>query len=564
MDVIQAIQDYITKMVESVAGMKVLIMDKDTTGIVSLVYSQSQILQKEVYLFERLDSEGRELMAHLKAIVFVRPTPENCQLLDQELRKPKYGEYHLFFSNIIKNNYLEELAEADEHEVVQQVQEFYADYYAINSDLFSANIDTYLGLDSESKAKAVERTADALVSVLLSLKKAPVIRFAKNSDLANRIGQEVANRMQKEKGLFDFRRSDSPPVLLILDRRNDPVTPLLTQWTYQAMVHELLGIHNNRVDMKNVPSIRKELQEVVLSTDQDPFYKANIFKNFGDLGIAIKQLVDEFQVKTKNNQNIQSIADMKRFVEEYPEFRKMSGNVSKHVAVMGELSRLIEVRNLLDVSELEQELACKQDHSSAVKKIKKMMERPEISKEDLLKLVMLYALRYEEGGSELENFVEMLFQRGIEPDKVGLISALIAYAGVQQRLGDLFENSNFLKIARSSVLRGLKGVNNIYTEHKPCLRLLLQSLVAGSLKDSEFPFIVGSPSRDRPQDIIVFVVGGATYEEAFSIHELNEDPSFGARIVLGGSTIHSAKSFMDDLMRVRQVVSSSYSGKRKV
>jgi len=30
MDVIQAIQDYITKMVESVAGMKVLIMDKET------------------------------------------------------------------------------------------------------------------------------------------------------------------------------------------------------------------------------------------------------------------------------------------------------------------------------------------------------------------------------------------------------------------------------------------------------------------------------------------------------------------------------------------------------
>jgi len=66
--------------------------------------------------------------------------------------------------------------------------------------------------------------------------------------------------MQKEKGLFDFRRTDTPPVLLILDRRNDPVTPLLTQWTYQAMVHELLGIHNNRVDMKNVPNIRKELQ----------------------------------------------------------------------------------------------------------------------------------------------------------------------------------------------------------------------------------------------------------------------------------------------------------------
>lgn len=38
----------------------------------------------------------------------------------------------------------------------------------------------------------VERTADGLVSALLSLKKAPLIRYAKNSDLAMKIGQEVA------------------------------------------------------------------------------------------------------------------------------------------------------------------------------------------------------------------------------------------------------------------------------------------------------------------------------------------------------------------------------------
>jgi len=37
---------------------------------------------------------------------------------------------------------------------------------------------------------------------------------------------------------------------------DDPVTPLLQQWTYQAMIHELLGIHNNRVDLKDVPSKR--------------------------------------------------------------------------------------------------------------------------------------------------------------------------------------------------------------------------------------------------------------------------------------------------------------------
>lgn len=49
------------------------------------------------------------------------------------------------------------------------------------------------------------------------------------------------------------------PLLLILDRRNDPVTPMLSQWTYQAMVHELFGIQNGRVDMSGVPDIRPEL-----------------------------------------------------------------------------------------------------------------------------------------------------------------------------------------------------------------------------------------------------------------------------------------------------------------
>lgn len=48
---------------------------------------------------------------------------------------------------------------------------------------------------------------------------------------------------------------------------------------------------------------------------------------------------------------------MKRFIEEYPEFRKLGGNVSKHVALVGELSRLVDKRKLLEVGEIEQGLA---------------------------------------------------------------------------------------------------------------------------------------------------------------------------------------------------------------
>lgn len=41
------------------------------------------------------------------------------------------------------------------------------------------------------------------------------------------------------------------------------------------MVHELLGINNNRINLSSVPGIARELQEVVLSPEHDEFY-ANV------------------------------------------------------------------------------------------------------------------------------------------------------------------------------------------------------------------------------------------------------------------------------------------------
>lgn len=60
-----------------------------------MVYAQSEILQKEVYLFERIDSSARETMKHLKCICFLRPTKENVDMLAQELRMSKYGLYYI-------------------------------------------------------------------------------------------------------------------------------------------------------------------------------------------------------------------------------------------------------------------------------------------------------------------------------------------------------------------------------------------------------------------------------------------------------------------------------------
>lgn len=61
----------------------------------SVVLSQTQLLQKEVFLVEMLDSGAETIMTHLKAICFLRPTPENVQLLKRQLTNPRFGEYHV-------------------------------------------------------------------------------------------------------------------------------------------------------------------------------------------------------------------------------------------------------------------------------------------------------------------------------------------------------------------------------------------------------------------------------------------------------------------------------------
>ena len=146
-----------------------------------------------------------------------------------------------------------------------------------------------------------------------------------------------------------------------------------------------------------------------------------------------------------------------------------------------------------------------------------------------------------------------------------LVYVLLNIAGSDQRQEDLFSAESLLAKGRSA-LKGLKvnililccpdicsscaqGVENVYMQHTPHLSQTIENLLRGRLKEVNFPFIDGAgvnAGLQRPQDVMIFMVGGTTYEEARTIALLNQESTSsgsyaaGTRLLLGGTCIHNS------------------------
>eukprot|EP01071_Lankesteria_metandrocarpae_P008460 Lankesteria_metandrocarpae@DN4967_c0_g1_i3.p1 len=593
MNIVSGCRDYLRVMIDRVPGLKCLVLDNETTGIMSMALSQSEILEKEVYLVERIDSDNLSNFQHLAGVFFVRPTGDNFLRLGRELKNPRFGEFHLFFSNAVPAAQLMRLARCDESDVIRQVHEFYADIYPVNRDLFSLDVPSTVGLTLETSVwtayeeTILQRIVDGLFSSICVTKVSPTVRFQSSSVICRKVATQLQVRLSD--GSLSQRTSRPPSraasshtstgrdshssrptgsVMLIVDRREDPVTPLLNQWTYQGMVHELIGIDKNRVDMSKVPGVRKELESIVLESSRDPFFESNLVANFGDMALAVNSFVQQYREEVQSRQNIDSIEGMQKFVEEYSKHKQMSTDVSKHVALLHELSRLVDTQNLLEVSSLEQNLACYENRAEHHKSALAQLRKPSVSNMERLRLVLLYALRYENDTAVVGGLKRELLLAGISESQVRLVDNLLNFAGSRARSADLFQNKNFLSLAKSVVKRGIRGVENVYTQHKSLLASTVETLIRGRLKDADFPLAQGvhvagndqqllvnnapPPSGElsgaRFRDVIVFVLGGATYEESRDMKQLAKQ--FDCRIVLGGSTIHNTSTFLADIAQL--------------
>ena len=73
----------------------------------------------------------------------------------------------------------------------------------------------------------------------------------------------------------------------------------------------------------------------------------------------------------------------------------------------------------------------------------------------------------------------------------------------------------------------------------------------GKLTTQRFPTLQPFDFREKPENLIVFMVGGATYAEA---RELSQTYNNGAdRVIMGGTFVHNSRSFLAEVSQTSQM-----------
>ena len=110
---------------------------------------------------------------------------------------------------------------------------------------------------------------------------------------------------------------------------------------------------------------------------------------------------------------------------------------------------------------------------------------------------------------------------GVPPDMINLIPVMLRYGGSKSRGPGLYgDQNNIMSNLTKSFMTSVQGVQNVYAQHVPLVMDTIQSITKGKLGRKTHPFVPGSvktvpgvsPETLIPDEIIVFMVGGVTYE----------------------------------------------------
>ena len=561
--------NYIESMISNVKDMKAIIFDSETQVIFSLEFSKSLALKQEIFLFENIDKIQIDQKLNLNGIFFIRPTPQNLEYLKNILKSSIFKEVNLFFTNQLTDDYIKKLAESDINMQVKNLQEIYLDFYIINSNVFHLNIESCIcNLDmtpmekwNQYDTQMYERIYQGLISACLSNRMKPLIKSVKGSFLCQKLGKKLGTFFDDN---YDFIRKECGQnfngVLLLYDRKEDPISPLINQWTYQAQLHEILGIKNNVLEIKKgteglITNAKPEKYVISDVESIDKFFSKYKFADYGTVATAVQQEADKLKNDNEQLNKESSIEELRKIIDQLPEKKKESMAITKHYKLFYSISEYVTKHKLMDLSKLEQDISVNDNKKEQFNQIVQIISDPNVQHLDKCKLYLLYMLKYE-NDSSVNNLKNIMIEKELG-DWVKYGEALINYAGRKKRNLDCFQDKDILSKGKKFILNAFgQGNENAFMQHISYLNGIVERMLKGKNKDNELVNINYNSGNNEPKlnNIIVFVFGGITFEEVRDLSMLGKQ--LGVNIICGGTNVVNSKSFLAEMSMIKEKMSS--------
>ncbi|XP_065048276.1 SNARE-interacting protein KEULE-like isoform X1 [Musa acuminata AAA Group] len=620
-----------TKVKDSKSTWKVLIMDKITVKVMSYSCKMADITEQGVSLVEDL-YKRRQPLPSMDAIYFIQPTKENVVrfLADMSGRSPLYRKAFVFFSSPV-NKELVTLIKKDASVLprIGALSEMNLEYFAIDSQGFVTDheraLEELFGENAEGSHKynaCLNTMAIRVATVLASLREFPNVRYraAKSSldvsmlttlrDLVpTKLAAAVWNYLAKYKATIpDFPQRETCE-LLIVDRSIDQIAPIIHEWTYDAMCHDLLNMDGNKYTHE-VPSktgSTTEKKEVLLE-DHDPIWLELRDAHIADASERLHEKMTNFITKNKAAQihhssrdgGELSTRDLQKMVQALPQYSEQIDKLSLHVEIAGKINRVIREQGLREVGQLEQDLVF--GDAGTKELINFLRTKQDVSRENKLRLMMLYASIYPEKfegekGSKLMELAQLSSDDMIAVNNMRYLGG----SDTKKASGSGFS----LKFDISKKKHAVRKERNSeetwqLSRFYPLIEELLEKLSSGNLPKDEYP-CMNDPSptfhgtsqntsvrtthaqptqahsvRSRPtatwarprnsddgyssdsilrhsssdlrkmgQRIFIFIIGGATRSELRVVHKLTS--KLNREIILGSSSLDDPPQFITKL-----------------
>ncbi|KAI0316484.1 Sec1-like protein [Amylostereum chailletii] len=324
----------------AVNGAKTLVLDPTLAGPLSLVAEVSLLQQHGVDKMFWLESGP--LTAGTTNIVYLcRPLIRCVKIVaDQIKRHGREGKNHTYTLLLVPRTSTVVSRVLEDEGVLGDVtiSSYNLQFIPLADDVISLeNENAFKEIWVDGDETSVYNSAQALYTVQKLFGLFP--RIVGKGDAAGRLIDLLSRQTtQSTKG----EPNDSPSstdtfdCLIVIDRRVDMITPLLTQLTYEGLIDEVIGIKNSHVEVPAsllaapsnpaapptasastapAPALAKEKKRKHhLSSATDPIFAELRDMNFASVGKSLNRIARRLDDDYKARHNAKSPAQLREFV----------------------------------------------------------------------------------------------------------------------------------------------------------------------------------------------------------------------------------------------------------